>query len=201
MPDTNIKKRILFIVNPISGSRRRRNHVELINDHVDRNKYDINIALTKYAGHAIEISRQAVKDKYDVIVIDEYTATGIKTFGILQVLLENNYLKDNTILILDEPEVHLHPKWQLEMAKVIVELVKNGVKIVVNSHSPYMIDALKYYADKSKVNSNFYLAQKSEDETSTINDVTIDISPIFEKLTEPLEQLHRMKLGLSHDDK
>ena len=68
MPDTNIKKRILFIVNPISGSRRRRNHVELINDHVDRNKYDINIALTKYAGHAIEISRQAVKDKYDVIV-------------------------------------------------------------------------------------------------------------------------------------
>jgi len=68
MPDTNIKKRILFIVNPISGSRRRRNHVELINDYVDKNKYDINIALTKYAGHAVEISRQAVKDKYDVIV-------------------------------------------------------------------------------------------------------------------------------------
>ena len=129
------------------------------------------------------------------------TATGIKTFGIFQMLIKNNYLTKGSILILDEPEVHLHPKWQLEMAKVIVELVKNGVKIVVNSHSPYMIDALKYYADKSKVNSNFYLAQKSEDDTSTINDVTMDISPIFEKLTEPLEQLHRMKLGLSHDDK
>jgi predicted ATPase len=87
------------------------------------------------------------------------------------------------------------------MAKIIVELVKNGVKIVVNSHSPYMVDALKYYADKSKVNSSFYLAQKSEDDTSTINDVTTDISPIFEKLTEPLERLHRIKLGLSHDDK
>ena len=129
------------------------------------------------------------------------TATGIKTFGIFQMLIKNNYLTKGSILILDEPEVHLHPKWQLEMAKVIVELVKNGVKIVVNSHSPYMIDALKYYADKSKVNNNFYLAQKSEDETSTINDVTMDISPIFEKLTEPLERLHRMKLGLSHDDK
>jgi len=131
----------------------------------------------------------------------ENTSTGIKQFGIFQVLSQNNYLNENTVLVLDEPEVHLHPKWQLEMAEVIVELVKNGVKIVVNSHSPYMIDALKYYADKSKVNNNFYLAQKSEDETSTINDVTIDISPIFEKLTEPLEQLHRMKLGLSHDDK
>ncbi len=68
MPDSTIKQRILFIVNPISGSRRRRNLVQLINDHIDRNKYDITIALTKYAGHAIEISRDAVKDNYNVIV-------------------------------------------------------------------------------------------------------------------------------------
>ncbi len=111
-------------------------------------------------------------------------------------LLDNNRLNSYSLLILDEPEVHLHPKWQLEMAKIIVELVKNGVKIVVNSHSPYMIDALKYYSDKSKVNSNFYLAEKSKDETSTITDVTMDISPIFEKLTEPLRKLRKMKLGL-----
>jgi len=124
------------------------------------------------------------------------TATGIKYFGIFQVLSQNNYLNENTVLVLDEPEVHLHPKWQLEMAKIIVELVKNGVKIVINSHSPYMIDALKYYADKSKVNNNFYLAEKNSNETSTINDVTMDISPIFEKLTEPLRKLRKMKLGL-----
>ena len=86
----------------------------------------------------------------------ENTATGIKSFGILQVLAENNWLNKNSILILDEPEVHLHPKWQLEMAKIIVELVKNGVKILVNSHSPYMIEALQRYSEVEKVNSNFY---------------------------------------------
>ena len=64
-----------------------------------------------------------------------------------------------------------------------------------------MIDALKYYSDKFKVNSNFYLAEKNEDETSTINNVTMDISPIFEKLAEPLERLHKMKLGLLDDNK
>ena len=67
------------------------------------------------------------------------TATGIKYLAIFQVLSQNNYLNENTVLVLDEPEVHLHPKWQLEMAKMIVELVKNGVKILVHSHSPYMI--------------------------------------------------------------
>ncbi len=68
MPDIKIKQRILFIVNPISGSRRRRNLVQMINEKIDSDKYDINIELTKYAGHAIEISRQAVKNRYDVIV-------------------------------------------------------------------------------------------------------------------------------------
>ena len=124
------------------------------------------------------------------------TATGIKYFGIFQVLSQNNYLNEDTVLILDELEVHLHPKWQLELAKIIVELVKNGVKILVNSHSPYMIDALKYYADKEKINNNFYLTEKNRDETSNISNVTMDISPIFEKLTEPLRELRKMKLGL-----
>jgi predicted ATP-dependent endonuclease of OLD family len=124
------------------------------------------------------------------------TATGIKYFGIFQILSQNNYLTDRMILILDEPEVHLHPKWQLEMAKIIVELVEKGVKIIVNSHSPYMIDALKYYSDELKVKTNFYLAEKNKNEISTISDVTMDISPIFEKLTEPLRDLRKMKLGL-----
>ncbi len=46
------------------------------------------------------------------------TATGIKQFAIFQVLSQNGWLNNDTVLILDEPEVHLHPKWQLEMAKI-----------------------------------------------------------------------------------
>ncbi len=126
----------------------------------------------------------------------ENVAMGIKYFGILLALLKNNYITKKRILIFDEPEVHLHPKWQLELSKILVELVKNGVKVLVNSHSPYIIDALKYYADESKIENNFYLAEKNEDETSTITDATMDISPIFEKLTKPLRELRKMKLGL-----
>ena len=126
--------------------------------------------------------------KFDLIDI----ATGIKYFGILQVLLNNNHLNSYSLLILDEPEVHLHPKWQLEMAKTIVELVKNGVKIVVNSHSPYMIEALKVYSENKglKDKTNFYLAEKNEDTiSSSIKDVTTDLEPIFIKLAEPYRKL------------
>lgn len=136
---------------------------------------------------------QREETKYDLVNV----AMGIKMFGLLQVLEANGHFYKGQVLILDEPEVHLHPEWQLKMAEVIVDLVKNGVKVVVNSHSPYMIDALKYYADTSKVDNNFYLAEKNNDDSSNISDVTMDISPIFEKLTKPLRKLHSMKLGLN----
>jgi predicted ATPase len=123
----------------------------------------------------------------------EQTATGIKYLGIFQVLSQNNYLNKNTVLILDEPEVHLHPKWQLEMAKVIVELVKSGVKILVNSHSPYMIEALELYAKKYEVNSSFYLSEKV-DEMAEIRDVSDNLEPIYEKLAMAIDTLESIAL-------
>lgn len=51
-------------------------------------------------------------------------ATGIKSFGILQILLNNGRLNKNTILIIDEPEAHLHPQWIVEYARLIVLLNK-----------------------------------------------------------------------------
>ncbi len=122
------------------------------------------------------------------------TAMGIKYFGILQVLSEKNHLYKGQMLILDEPEVHLHPKWQLELAKVIVFLVKEGVEILVNSHSPYMIEALERYSEQYDIKNktNFYLAhnntiEKVEDSNSRT------LSVIFEKLSEPFDVFENMK--------
>ncbi len=122
------------------------------------------------------------------------TATGIKSFGILQVLSNNGWLEVNNILVLDEPEVHLHPKWQLEMAKIIVELVKNGVKIVVNSHSPYMIEAFKRYSEVEKIEdkTNFYLAEDGYiKQIEKSNSQTL--VAIYEKLSEPYDIFEEME--------
>jgi predicted ATPase len=80
-------------------------------------------------------------------------AYGIKSFGILQVLLENGYLSRKSLLIFDEPEVHLHPKWEIKFAEILIELAKMDIKILINTHSPYMLEALKRYAEKEKIDN------------------------------------------------
>jgi len=44
-------------------------------------------------------------------------ATGLKTFAYLYRLIENGHITPETILIIDEPEEHLHPKWAVEVAR------------------------------------------------------------------------------------
>ena len=121
----------------------------------------------------------------------ENTSNGIKMFGFLQILLLNKAIQKDTVLILDEPEVHLHPKWQLKYAELIIQLVKNGVKVLVNSHSPYMIEALERYAEKADVPADFYLAEdgfidKVEDNNSKT------LAKIFHKLSAPYETFNKM---------
>ena len=120
------------------------------------------------------------------------TAYGIKSFGLLQLLNNNGYLNKKYLLILDEPEVHLHPEWQIRYADLIVNLVKNGIYVLVNSHSPYMIQAIKHYSKEYGLENktNFYLTEKEKDGIlATVEDKTDDLNSIFYKLSEPLKNL------------
>lgn len=125
--------------------------------------------------------RDFVYEREDNQISIKNTASGVKVFGILQLLLSNNFLNKNTILIFDEPENHLHPNWQLHLAKILVDLSKEGLYIIVSSHSPYMIEALKRFSDSVKLNdeAQFYLAKDN-----AIQDKN-KLEEIFNVLSEP----------------
>ncbi len=62
------KKRIVFIINPISGKRRFKNLEAKIKAGIDHDKYESGIRFTEYAGHAVKLTAEAVKNKTDIIV-------------------------------------------------------------------------------------------------------------------------------------
>ena len=76
-------------------------------------------------------------------------STGLKTFVILKMLLLNGSIEANGTIILDEPEIHLHPAWQLLFAELIVLLhCEFGLHILLNTHSPYFLNAIEVYSVK-----------------------------------------------------
>lgn len=116
------------------------------------------------------------------------TASGIKVFGLLTILVTNEFVAKDTVLIFDEPENHLHPKWQLRLAQVLLKLVESGVYVLVSSHSPYLIEALKRGVDRAGLpaEARFALAQDK-----SIRDED-RLSDIFSVLAEPFEAFRKM---------
>ncbi|MCQ2973647.1 MAG: diacylglycerol kinase family lipid kinase [Bacteroidales bacterium] len=60
------KIKILFIVNPISGIGKQNKFEEILKNNIDYQRFDVEISYTQYAGHAVEIAKNAV-NKYDVV--------------------------------------------------------------------------------------------------------------------------------------
>ena len=118
-------------------------------------------------------------------------ATGLKSFVILKTLLENGSIEQNGIIIFDEPETHLHPKWQLVLAELIVLIQKEfNMHVLINTHSPYFMRAIEVYSGKHETakTTKYYLA-KHENGISCIEDVTDSKEKIYGLLAEPLDRL------------
>lgn len=121
-------------------------------------------------------------------------ATGIKSFSMLQLLLKNLFLDDSTLMIIDEPEAHLHPQWIVEYARLIVLLHKRvGVKFFIASHSTDMVSSIRYIAEKERCLSSlsFYVAERDAREADAFNFRALghDIEPIFESFNKSFEKL------------
>ncbi len=55
------------------------------------------------------------------------------------------------LLIIEEPEAHLHPEAQRNIAEVVVHLVRAGVRVMVTTHSDYFLDQLANHVRLSKL--------------------------------------------------
>ena len=64
-------------------------------------------------------------------------------FGVSQVLpliAQCYYAPEGSILILEQPEAHLHPKAQSELADVLIDVVKNrNIQVILESHSEHLL--------------------------------------------------------------
>ncbi|WP_298523450.1 AAA family ATPase [uncultured Methanobrevibacter sp.] len=128
----------------------------------------------------------------------ENTSSGLKQLGVIQLLLKNRELTENSFLILDEPEVHLHPGFQVQLAEILVLLAKDlNITTYINTHSPFLAEAIEVYSKYYKMynQTNFYLTEKVKDKNK-YDYILMDDEDIFEvynTLGYPFETLNSIR--------
>lgn len=149
------------------------------------------VEVNKDIPHYPELHYLREDDGLDIKLTD--VATGYKSFAYLLRLLANGYLNSSTLLLIDEPEAHLHPQFIVEFARLLVLLNKRlGVKIMIASHNPDMVAAIKSIAQKEDVmdTTRFYIAECSDKAyTYTYRNLGNDIEDIFKSFNIAYERI------------
>ena len=127
------------------------------------------------------------------------TASGIKQIGIIQVLLANRKLKDDCVLIIDEPEVNLHPDWQFKLANILTLLSKKlDISVYINTHSPLFIEAMNTFSDYYDVSdtTTYHLAKKLDNSNrfDIIEVPEYNLSEIYDELGKPYFDMDVLRL-------
>ena len=127
------------------------------------------------------------------------SSSGLKQIGSIQMLINNNQLARNDFLIIDEPEVNLHPEWQVRLAELLVLLVHDlNVTVYVNSHSPHFIEAIEVLSVKYRLRdeTRFYMTSFVE-EFNKYDFVELDYSnlrELYRNLGNPYNEINKIRL-------
>nr|WP_274619273.1 AAA family ATPase [Bifidobacterium amazonense] len=134
----------------------------------------------------------------------ENMSTGLKSFAVLKMLIERGKFGERDVLVLDEPEIHLHPEWQMKYAQVIVLLQKTfDLTVVVTTHSPYFLDAFDLYSRQYGTSGSASYYESSRDlESNAIvfEDVTGNIDAIYQTMAGPIDVLNALRDELEERD-
>ena len=127
-------------------------------------------------------------------------ASGAKTMATVLRLLENKTILPGGLIIIDEPESNLHPEYQILFAEFLVRLCdERNIKLLVNTHSPYLLRALQKFSAARAVKDRCHYYMMLPDEMNVGDDVSSrtfhaqkmddSVESIYSSLAKPLEDV------------
>ena len=94
------------------------------------------------------------------------TDVGFGVSQVLPVLILCYHVPEGSILILEQPEAHLHPKIQSELADLLIEVVKSRkLQIILESHSEHLLIRLMRRIAEEEISADdtaFYFCEMNE---------------------------------------
>jgi predicted ATPase len=104
------------------------------------------------------------------------TGTGFGVSQIIPAIVQGYLMPPKSTLILEQPEIHLHPKAQAILADLLVSLAKKGKRFIVETHSEHLILRLQRRVAEKKIQADeirIYYFDKGKD-GAAIRPISID---------------------------
>jgi predicted ATPase len=137
--------------------------------------YDVKISPVTEGLYTLSIIDPNVKIEVSLADI------GFGASQLLPIIVEGIYAKAGSVLLIEQPEIHLHPKLQAALMDFFIDIIKEGKQIIVETHSEHLIlrlqrriaegklshaDVVLYYFEGSENGSK--ITQVELDENGTI---------------------------------
>lgn len=135
-------------------------------------------------GHELKITNELSDMPQDL------THVGVGVSQVLPILVMSLLAKKGDVIILEQPELHLHPKVQTRLADFFVSMNALGKQCIVETHSEYLINRLRYLVAVStdmKVADNtmiYFVEKDKEIGYSKYRQVTINKYGVIEDWPE-----------------
>lgn len=120
---------------------------------------------------------------FSLEILSPYTKTHVNIIGtgfgvsqIVPVIVQSHLMSRNSTLVLEQPEIHLHPKAQATLADLLIELANKGRMFIVETHSEHIVLRLQRRVAEKKIKSDevkIYYFDPSETGV-TIRSIEID---------------------------
>lgn len=153
---SNLRKR--FYKDSNYGYLADRIEKDILKGHLELNKED-----------EVWYSSNIMKNKIPLSL----SSSGVRTICSIVLFLRHTAMDCNMIII-DEPEINLHPKNQILLARVFSMIVNAGIKLVINTHSDYIVREINNMIMLSSIKDDEKIKKLgySKDEILSVNTVS-----------------------------
>lgn len=104
---------------------------------------------------------------------------GFGVSQILPVLIILYYVPEGSVVLLEQPEIHLHPSVQSGLADVLLDAVKNrNIQVVIESHSEHLLHRLTRRVAEDSVNPSdlaLYFVSLDKDRAAVTNRLVLNM--------------------------
>lgn len=87
----------------------------------------------------------------------DLTSVGVGVSQILPVILLCLLAEPGTLLVLEQPELHLHPRLEQDLADFLLACARSGRQLVIETHSEHLVNRLRYRIAKDQTASTHEL--------------------------------------------